>query len=299
MAAMVEVANLTRTYGARRGVEGVNLSVPEGSLYGFLGPNGAGKTTTIRVLLGFLKPTSGAARVFGLNCWRDSAKIKAEVGYIPGDLRLYPWMNGHSALAMVGGVRGRDLKAAGRELAGEYDLDLKVRVRQMSRGMRQKLGIILALAHRPRLLVLDEPTSGLDPLVQELFRSHLRAMVKAGHTVFFSSHTLSEVELLCDRVAIVKDGKLVVDESLESLRRRAGHEVTIRWKNGAAMASVQPPAFLKVGSREQGWWQGTLEGSVDELVRWLTKYEVEELDITRPDLERLFMRFYERAGGSA
>ncbi len=202
---------------------------------------------------------------------------------------------------MVGGVcAGVDLRAAGRELASEYDLDLKVRVRQMSRGMRQKLGIISAMAHRPRLLVLDEPTSGLDPLVQELFRSHLRGMVKAGHTVFFSSHTLSEVELLCDRVAIVKDGKLVVDEPLESLRRRAGHEVVIRCEEWhAAMASVQQPAFLKVGSREPGRWQGTLEGPVDELVRWLAKYEVEELEITRPDLERLFRRFYERAGGSA
>jgi ABC-2 type transport system ATP-binding protein len=293
MAALIEAQNLTRAYGSRRGIESVSLSVPEGSLYGFLGPNGAGKTTTIRVLLGFLRPTSGAARVFGRDCWRESPKIKEEVGYIPGDLRLYPWMNGTSALAMVGGVRGRDLMGAGRELAREFDLDLKVRVREMSRGMRQKLGIILALAHRPRLLVLDEPTSGLDPLVQEQFRALLRAFTKEGRTVFFSSHTLSEVEQLCDRVAIVKDGKLVVDEPLESLRRRAGHEVTVRWRDGAAMASVQPPAFFSVQRRDGGVWSGTLEGPVDELVRWLARHQVEELEVTRPDLERLFRRFYE------
>jgi beta-exotoxin I transport system ATP-binding protein len=298
MAALIETHSLTRRYGTRRGIEGVSLSVPEGSLYGFLGPNGAGKTTTIRVLLGFLRPTSGAARVFGQDCWKHSPKIKAEVGYIPGDLRLYSWMNGHSALAIVGAVRGRDLTDPGRELARELDLDLSVRVRAMSRGMRQKLGIILALAHKPRLLVLDEPTSGLDPLVQEQFRSHLRALTRAGHTVFFSSHTLSEVELLCDRVAIVKDGRIVVDEPLESLRRRAGHEVMIRWKSGQAMAGVEPPPMLRLSRREPAIWEGMLAGDIDGFIRWLARYDVEELDITRPDLERLFRRFYEHERGA-
>lgn len=293
MGALIETQSLTRRYGTRRGIEAVSLSVPEGSLYGFLGPNGAGKTTTIRVLLGFLRPTSGVARVLGLDCWARSARVKSDVGYLPGDLRLYPWIDGHGALAMVGGVRGRDLGASGRELAREFDLDLTVRVRAMSRGMRQKLGIILALAHQPRLLVLDEPTSGLDPLVQEQFRSHLRGLTRAGSTVFFSSHTLGEVEQLCDRVAIVKDGRIVADEPLESLRRRAGHEVLIRWKQPSAMTRVPPPAFLKVSRREDGAWAGMLDGPVDGLVRWLTAHEVEELEITRPDLERLFRRFYE------
>src|SRR5207244_251557 len=131
-------------------------------------------------------------------------------------------------------------------------------------------------------LVLDEPTSGLDPLVQEQFRTFLRELTKAGHTVFFSSHTLSEVEQLCDRVAIVKDGKLVVDEPLESLRRRAGHEVTIRWKNGAAMSGVTPPPFLTINRRDAGVWAGMLSGPVDDLVRWLAQYQIDELDITRP-----------------
>ena len=133
-----------------------------------------------------------------------------------------------------------------------------------------KLGIILALAHRPRLLVLDEPTSGLDPLVQEQFRSHLRGLTRAGHTVFFSSHTLSEVEQLCDRVAIVKEGRIVVDEPLDSLRRRAGHEVIIRWKSPQAMSGVEPPPILRLSRREPGGvWEGTLAGGVDELIRWL------------------------------
>jgi ABC-2 type transport system ATP-binding protein len=293
MAALIETQNLTRSYGSRRGIEGVSLSVPEGSLFGFLGPNGAGKTTTIRVLLGFLRPSSGAARMFGRDCWSQSPRIKADVGYIPGDLRLYPWMNGHAGLAIVGAVRDKDITAQGRMLAREFDLDLKVRVREMSRGMRQKLGIILALAHQPRLLVLDEPSTGLDPLVQEQFRSYLRSFTRRGGTVFFSSHTLSEVEQLCDRVAIVRDGKIVVDEPLESLRRRAGHEITIRWTDGGVMADVQPPPFLKLHRREGAFWVGMLEGPLDDAIRWLARYRIAELEVTRPDLERLFRRFYE------
>src|SRR5688572_11749408 len=165
---------LTRRYGSRRGIERVSLAVPEGSLFGFLGPNGAGKTTTIRVLLGFLRPTAGDARVFGQDVWRHSSRIKADVGYLPGDLRLYPWMTGAAALRVFGAARRRDLTREGRDLAERFALDLRVRVRSMSRGTRQKLGLVLALAARPRLLVLDEPTASLDPLVQETLRAHLR-----------------------------------------------------------------------------------------------------------------------------
>src|SRR5262249_26093722 len=180
-----QLDHLTRRYGRRRGVERVSLTVPEGVLFGFLGPNGAGKTTTIRVLLGFLRPSSGAARIFGRDCWRESKAIKRDVGYLPGDLRLPPWMTGASALSIFGAVRGQVLTRAGRELAERFDLDLSVKVREMSRGMRQKLGLILALAHEPRLLVLDEPTSALDPLMQQTLHELLRQLAATGHTIFF------------------------------------------------------------------------------------------------------------------
>src|ERR1044071_6944593 len=238
MVSQIQLDNLTRRYGRRRGIERVSLSVPAGALFGFLGPNGAGKTTTIRVLLGFLRPGSGSARIFGLDCWRDSKAIKRDVGYIPGDLRLSEWMNGATALSIFGAVRGRDLSRSGRELAETFALDLRVKVREMSRGMRQKLGLILALAHAPRLLVLDEPTSALDPLMQELLHDSLRRLAGAGHTVFFSSHSLGEVEQLCDRVAIVRDGEIVADESLAALRDRAGHDVTIRWTEDASALPI-------------------------------------------------------------
>jgi ABC-2 type transport system ATP-binding protein len=294
--ALIELDNLTRNYGRRRGVERISLSVPEGALFGFLGPNGAGKTTTIRVMLGFLRPTNGAARIFGLDCWRQSKAIKREVGYLPGDLRLSSWMNGATALSIFGAVRGRDLSSSGRELSERFDLDLRVKVREMSRGMRQKLGLILALAHSPRLLVLDEPTSSLDPLMQQTLHALLRQLAAAGRTIFFSSHSLSEVEQLCDRVAIVRDGLIVADESLSVLRERTGHDVTIRWKEEVLTNSFLPPAFLKLTRHEGTVWQGRLDGPVQTLVEFLAGKPIEDLRIGRPDLESLFRRFYEDHG---
>jgi ABC-2 type transport system ATP-binding protein len=296
---VIDIQDLTRRYGARRGIEALTLAVPEGSLFGFLGPNGAGKTTTIRVLLGFLRPTSGSARILGRDCWRDTARIKADVGYLPGDLRLYPWMNGTGALRLISAARGRDLLGEGRALAERFALDLRVKVRSMSRGMRQKLGLLLALAHRPRLLVLDEPTASLDPLMQETLRHYLREQARNGTTVFFSSHTLSEVEQLCDRVAIVREGRLVADEPLDALRRRAGHEVTIRWRDAGHARTLAAPPFLTLLRREDSTWHGLLNGPVEDLLRWLAPQSVDDLTVRRPDLDTLFRRFYQREEASS
>lgn len=289
---VITLDKLTKYYGRRVGVDGLSLSVPEGTLFGFLGPNGAGKTTTIRVLLGFLKPTSGRASVFGQPCWERSAVIKADVGYLPGDLRLYPWLTCRSALELFGAVRRRDLTEAGHELAETFLLEPDVPVRSMSRGMRQKLGLILALAHRPRVLVLDEPTASLDPLIQERLYDHLRALAAAGHTVFFSSHTLSEVEQLCQRVAILRDGKLVADETLDDLRSRAGRVVTIRWLESAKGREPDPPAFLRVNVRRNREWHATLNGPAIELARWCADHPIEDLSIGQPDLVTLFQKYY-------
>ncbi len=290
---LIHLEKLTRGYGRRRGVEGVSLSVAEGALFGFLGPNGAGKTTTIRVLLGFLRPSGGEARIFGLDCWRDSKMIKRDIGYLPSDLRLPAWMNGNAALSIFGAVRGRDLSKSGRELAETFNLDLRVKVREMSSGMRQKLGLILTLAHAPRLLVLDEPTSALDPLMQQVLHDLLRQRATAGHTVFFSSHSLGEVEQLCDRVAIVRDGELVANESLAALRERTGHDVTIRWKDESHALQHTPPGFLNLTQNEGAVWHGTLDGPAHQLIDFLAGKAVADLSIGRPDLESLFRRFYQ------
>ncbi len=296
---LIAVHSLTRRYGRRRGVEDVTFAVPEGALFGFLGPNGAGKTTAIRVMLGFLRPTTGTACIFGHDCWHHSKRIKAEIGYVPGDLRLPPWLTGIGTLRIVSAVRGRDLTRSWRDLGELFDLDMRVKVRNMSRGMRQKLGLIIALAHRPRLLVLDEPTSGLDPLMQGRFRSYLKDLSRAGHTIFFSSHTLSEVEAICDRVAILREGRLVADDTLETLRRQAGHEVMIRWKNVDAAVALRPPTFLTLHQRDGVVWNGTLGGPVGPLLEWLAGKPIDDLTVGRPDLESLFRRYYEQRGGGA
>lgn len=290
---IIVVEQLTKRYGRRIGVMNLNLRVPEGMVFGFLGPNGSGKTTTIRVLVGLLKSTEGRASVFGLDCRRDSHRIKVEVGYLPGDLRLYPWLNLGIALPIFGRIRRRNLLDEGMRLADEFELDPTVRVRNMSRGMRQKLGLILALAHQPRLLILDEPTSSLDPLMQEKLYRHLRTFAAGGRSVFFSSHTLSEVEQLCDRVAILRNGRLVADETLDELRSRAKRAVTIHWRKDFHQESLQIPEFLDVFEKRGRQWQASLTGSARDLVQWAAGQQIDDLTIEQPDLARVFQQYYE------
>ncbi len=292
---VIATRNLSKRYGRRAGIADVNLEIPEGTVFGFLGPNGAGKTTTIRVLLGFLRPSAGQASVFGLDSWRDSARIKREVGYLPGDLRLYPWLTATSALRVFGRIRGLDLTGPGADLAQRFRLEPRLAVSKMSRGTRQKLGLVLALAHRPRLLVLDEPTSGLDPLVQQELAACLRELAADGHTVFFSSHTLSEVEKLCDRVAIVREGRIVSDEALDSFRERAPRAVTLLFEDAETAGRVEPPDFLALGERADDGWRCELKGSAPDLVRWAADQPIRDLTIGPPDLESLFHRFYQSA----
>lgn len=275
------------------GIKDVSFTVGEGEVFGFLGPNGSGKTTTIRVLLGLLKPTAGKARIFDMDCWKATKRIKEDVGYLPGDLRLYANSTGRDMLRSCQAIRGRDLSIFGNELADRFLLDMKVSVRRMSRGMRQKLGLIIALAHKPKLIILDEPTASLDPLMQEQLMQLLREFALAGHTVFFSSHTLSEVERLCDRVAIVRKGKIVSDELLSSLKERAKRDVTIKWKEGIELPDV--PTFLDLYQNlgKDHLWRATLDGTVNELLNWLHGRDYDDFAVGHPDLESLFRRHYE------
>jgi len=249
------------------------------------------------VLLGFLRPTSGSARLFGLDAWKESARAKREVGYLPGDLRLYPAIDGREAVRIFGRARGLDLLPAAGALAERFDLDMAVRASQMSRGMRQKLGLILALAHDPRLLILDEPTAALDPIMQDRLKEHLRELAARGRTIFFSSHSLSEVEQLCDRVAILRRGRLVVDTTVEALRARARREVIIRWSPAAAGGAPLPeaPAGLEVVERTGDCWRCRWGGAVRPLIDWISARPasaVEDATISPPDLETLFREYY-------
>ena len=289
---LITIEQLTKRYGSRLGIDRLDLTVSEGTVHGFLGPNGSGKTTTIRVLLGFLRASAGRASVFGHDCWSASRLIKSEVGYVSGDLRLHTWMTGRTALQIVGQARGRDLAQKGAELADYFGLEMTVKVVRMSRGMRQKLGLILALVHEPKLLILDEPTTSLDPLAQERLYDHLRTMARNGHTVFFSSHVLSEVEDLCDRVAILRAGQLVADETIEHLRERAPRAVTIRWKLGENAEPATPPGMLALRRKIGRVWECDLTGKVTDLLAWLADRSIEDIEISRPNLESLFRQYY-------
>ncbi len=290
---IIRTEQLSRRYGRRVGVEAIDLEIGAGEVFGFLGPNGSGKTTTIRLLMGFLQPDAGRASVFGLDCWRQSAPLKRDIGYLPGDLRLYPWLTARSALHIFGKIRGVDLSGAGGELAERFRLEMDVRVEKMSRGMRQKLGIILAMAHQPRLLVLDEPTSGLDPLMQEELARSIRELAAAGHTVFFSSHTLSEVESLCDRVAIVREGRIIADERLETLRSNARRTVELVFADKKAAKRAELPSYLQLVRRDGCRCQCELEGPTPPLVHWADGQPLADIGIGPPDLGSVFHKFYE------
>jgi len=289
---VIATNRLTKRYGRRLGIDDVSLDIREGEIFGFLGPNGAGKTTTIRLLLGFLRPSGGRARVFDLDAWHDGPRIKREIGYLPGDLRLYPWMTATTALKIVSRVRGTDLIRPGLDLADRFRLEAALPVRKMSRGTRQKLGLLLAVAHKPRLLVLDEPTSGLDPLMRQELAALLRELASEGHTIFFSSHTLSEVEQLCDRVAIVREGRIVADETLQSLRSRAPRIVTLVFDDAELARQLEAPDFLSVVQRTGDGWLCELTGPAPRLIRWIADHPIADVTISHPDLEHLFRDFY-------
>lgn len=286
--------NLTKRYGRHAAVQDVSLAVPAGTVYGFLGPNGAGKTTTIRILLGFMRATAGDARALGLDCWNDGARLRDQVGYISGDVRLYPWLTLRRALSLFSRMRGRNIEQDGIALGEQFELPMDVRVRAMSRGMRQKIGLIIALAHRPRLLVLDEPTAALDPIMQQTLYTYLRERAADGATIFFSSHTLSEVEGLCDRVAILRAGRLVEDEQLAVLRARARRRVMIRWSDDA---TEPPTGLLEVEERGNGVLRGWLTGEVPAFLAWAAAQPVADMTLSAPDLDHLFHQYYRGGEG--
>ena len=289
---IIVTQQLTKAYGQRRGVDDVDLCVSAGEIFGFLGPNGAGKSTTIRLLLGFLKASSGTATVLGQDCWTNSATIKQDVGYVAGDVRLYPWLTARKAFQIVGEIRGMDLHEEGMLLAERFRLEPDLPVRKMSRGNRQKMALVMALAHRPKLVILDEPTSGLDPLMQDTLADCLREMAASGHTVFFSSHTLSEVESLCDRVAIVRDGRIVVDETLDVMKARAPRTAVITFESATVAGNAAVPDIVTIQSRSGNELRVQLTGSAAELTRWVASQPIVDLSIGQPNLEFLFRQYY-------
>ena len=293
----IETFALTQYYGRRRGIQDVWVLVPAGTIYGFLGPNGAGKTTTIRALLGFLRPTSGTARVAGYDIRRETLNVRRHTGYLPGEVRLFNRLTGYGTLKYFAQLRGTNCRTRAEELARLLDLDLNVKVRYYSRGMRQKLGLIQAMMHRPAVLILDEPTNSLDPLIQQVVYDLLRDYTAEGGTVFFSSHIISEVERICDRVGIIREGKLVADDAIEQLRQKSMQHVRLVLKTGSRLPDPLPEGMRLMRS-DGGQIHLLVEGPAELLRRLLVNLELEYLTIEPPSLEEVFLRFYRDANAN-
>jgi len=294
MAAIIETEKLTKSYGEHRGIIDIDLTVDQGEVFGFLGPNGAGKTTTIRTLLDLIRPTSGRARIFGIETTVDPVAIHRRVGYIPGEFTLYDRLTGGQTLEYFGNLRGGVDPAYRESLIQRFDIDPTRRFKEYSKGNKQKIGLVVALQHRPDLLILDEPTSGLDPLVQQSFYSLVREAREEGRTVFLSSHILSEVERTCDRVAIIRDGLLVKVGRTDALRDLAHHQVELRFPDGAA---VPADAFSSLpGVSEVAVDDHTLRlrvaGAITPVVQTAARYELLDFVSREPSLEETFLAQY-------
>ena len=293
----IVATGLSKDYGSGRGVFGLDLEVARGEVFGFLGPNGAGKSTTMRLLLDLVKPTSGSVRVLGLDTDRESVEIRRRVGFLPGDLALYPKLSGRAVLDYLAQLRGGvDLRVRDA-LAERFDADLDRPVRQLSTGNRQKLGLIQAFMHEPELLILDEPIAGLDPLVQQSFHALLREVVAEGRTVFLSSHTLSEVERVTQRLAILRQGRLVVVDTLENLRKVAVQRLEIEFDRPVDAAPFRAlPGVKEVHASGRTLTIG-FEGSADAVVKAAAAHDVRAIHPREDDLEDIFLRYYREAPG--
>ena len=290
---VINAAALTKSFGQQVAVDGLDLMVAAGELFGFLGPNGAGKTTTILVMTGFLRPTAGRLSVFGLDSWHDSVAIKRRLGFLPDLSSLYTNFTGQELLSYLGALHGLNGSRRQTELCDALELarvDLDRRIKGYSHGMKRKLSIVQAMQHDPDLLVMDEPTQGLDPLIQRSFFAVLRAARERGTTIFFSSHVLSEVEELCDRVGIIRRGRIVAVERVEDLRTRRRRRAHVRFRG-------EPPADLAVSGvqvvdRHGGDWKLTVGADIGPLLKELARHDLDDFTLERPGLEDIFLEYY-------
>lgn len=288
----IRTENLSKRYGASRGIEGVNLVVEPGEIFGFLGPNGAGKTTTIRTLMNYLHPSAGHAWIFGLDTQRESVAIHAQLGNLPTEFTFDEKMTGRELIRLFARLRGvRDLSYAD-VLAERLNADLSRSMRRLSRGNKQKIGLIQAMFHRPPLLILDEPTGGLDPLIQEEFLHIIDEVRAEGCTVFFSSHNLPEVERVCDRVGIIREGRLVAVETIDSLLGKRFRLLTLTFAHPVDPAPfVRMPGVSEVKAEGNAITMRALD-SIDRIVKLAAQYTLDDLDVGWPSLEDVFLTYY-------
>ncbi len=295
MSIIIQTNQLSKSYGRSRGIIDVTFDIQEGEVFGFLGPNGAGKTTTMRTLMGLLHANSGSATIGGLDCWTQSTEVKRLVGYLPGEFAFDPGLRGAQIIEYLGHLRGGVDQAYLHSLVERLGWDPSKRFREYSHGNKQKLGLVQAFMHKPRLLILDEPTSGLDPLNQQEFYTMVAEVRAGGRTVFLSSHILPEVEHTCDRVAIIREGRLVRIDHVSSLKDIRQHDVEITFVGPASVdwfKNVAGVARVAQGGDERTL-QLNVQGALTEIIQIAGEHNATNIDTHEPTLEEVFLRFYE------
>jgi ABC-2 type transport system ATP-binding protein len=288
---VIETKNLTKYYsrGKVLGIKNVNLKIREGEIFGFIGPNGAGKSTTIRLLLDLIRPSAGSATVFGLDINKKTNEIKQDIGYLPGEIYLPENMTGMECINYYKNFKQKVSKKYLTTLISRLDLDTKKKIATYSKGNKQKLAIILAIMHQPKLLILDEPTTSLDPLNQQSFYDLLNEMKDNGTTVFFSTHILSEADKICQRIGIIKDGLLQEVRDIDDFRHTNIRKITVETKDKLPLKSLK----IKDYERTETGYKFKITGKNGDLLRELAKYSIDDIKIEEPTLEEIFMHYYE------
>ena len=291
---VIEIDQLSKAYGMIQAVKGLSLRVEQGEIFGFLGPNGAGKTTTIRCMLDVIRPTSGTIRVLGLDAQHDRHALHQRIGYLPGDVRLPGDMTGKQIINYFSQLQGLQPVLL-KDLVTRFDVEMKRPLKSYSKGMRQKIGIVLAFMCDPDVLILDEPTSGLDPLLQRTFNEFLLEEQARGKTVFMSSHIMSDVEKVCQRVAVIRKGELVTVEEVEALREKAGQRITVEFEDNMSVSTEEMAHVPGVSDVmvSKGIYHMNMSGTMDPLIKALSHHEVLRLQVEEAPLEEVFLKFYE------
>lgn len=292
---MIEVNHLTKKFGDFYSIQNVHLQIPKGEVFGFLGPNGAGKSTTIRHLMGFLQPTEGSCFINGLNCREASATIQQVVGYLPGEIAFIDKMTGKQFIHFIAKLRGMNNYTHAEELMHFFELDASGLIKKMSKGMKQKVGLVCAFMHHPEIVILDEPTSGLDPLMQTKFIEFILAEKDKGTTIFMSSHMIEEVEKTCDRVAIINAGKIVATETITDLKKRKSKKYMLEFQDEQELTRFLDEEYVleRISSTKV---MITIMGDLQAFLHTLSNYKIIDLDVISQSLEDIFMHYYESGG---
>lgn len=288
---VIETQSLTKYYGKSRGIIDLNLKIEEGEIFGFIGPNGAGKSTTIRTLLGLIFPTRGNGQIFGMDIVKETKEIKKYIGFMPSEVNFYEKMDVRELLQYSAGFYEKDCTTRIEELAETFDLDLNRRILDLSRGNKKKVSMLQSLIHKPKLLILDEPTSGLDPLMQNRFFEILRRENSDGTTIFFSSHTLSEVQKMCRRVGIIKEGKIVTTEDIETLRKKQLRKIQVEFSQPADKIQIDCQGIISP-QYHHNLLDFMFSGEIKDLLKVLAGNNVLDVLIEEPTLEEIFMHYY-------